>query len=86
MKFVEKRPLDDPDVAARKLIKIASTVETVQDARIFIELVNLPFLQGGGTPEQYRAGIRRAIEKGWFEVHESGVFVRFTQAGAELFA
>jgi hypothetical protein len=42
--------------------------------------VNLPFLRAGGTPEHYRAGIRRAIEKGWVELHESGTYVRFTMA------
>jgi hypothetical protein len=34
----------------------------------------------------YRAGIRRAIEKGWLVMHESGTYLRFTQAGADLFA
>jgi hypothetical protein len=58
----------------------------VQDGRIFIELVNLPFLLGGGSPEQYRAGIKLAIEGGWFEMHENGTYLRFTQAGAELVA
>jgi len=86
MKFVEKKPLADPDVAARKLVEIANSVEPVHDARIYIELINLPFLRAGGTPAEYRAGLKRAIEKGWFELHESGTYVRFTQAGAELFA
>jgi len=27
-----------------------------------------------------------AIERGWLVLHESGTFVRFTQAGADLFA
>jgi hypothetical protein len=26
------------------------------------------------------------IEKGWLVLHESGTFVKFTQAGADLFA
>jgi hypothetical protein len=51
----------------------------VQDGRIFIELVNLPFLLGGGSPEQYRAGIKLAIEGGWFEMHENGTYLRFTR-------
>ena len=86
MKFVEKKLLADPDVAARQLVEIANSVEAVHDARIYIELINLPFVRGGGTPEEYRAGLKRAIEKGWFELHESGTYVKFTQAGAELFA
>jgi hypothetical protein len=35
MKFVEQpRLFGDPDVAARKLVEIASTIEPVQDGRI----------------------------------------------------
>ena len=86
MKFIEPRPYADPDVAARKLVEIANSVEPVHDARIYIELVNLPFLRAGATPDEYRAGLKRAIEKGWFELHESGTYVKFTQAGAEMFA
>ena len=32
------------------------------------------------------AGLKRAIEKGWLVLHESGTFVRSTQAGSDLFA
>jgi hypothetical protein len=38
------------------------------------------------TPAEYKAGVERAIEKGWLELHESGTFVRFTQTGKDLFA
>jgi len=48
--------------------------------------VNGAFLKGGGTPDQYCAGIERAIAKGWLSRHESGTYVTFTLAGAELFA
>jgi hypothetical protein len=37
MKFVEPRPFADPDVAARKLVEIASTIEPVRNGRIYIE-------------------------------------------------
>ena len=50
MKFVETRPYADPELAARKLVEIASTIEPVQNGRIYIELVNAPFLQAGGSP------------------------------------
>jgi hypothetical protein len=82
MKFTADRPLSDPDKAARKLVEIANTVEAVQDGRIHIELINAPFLQGGGSPAEYKAG----LAKGWLTIHRSGVYVKFTQAGAELFA
>ena len=87
VKYVETTPLSDPATAARKLIEIASGIEAVQDGRIHIEKVNGPFLyEIKGTPAQYSAGIKYAIERGWIEMHRSGTFIRFTQAGAELFA
>jgi hypothetical protein len=87
MKFAANRPYADPEAAARKLIEIANSVEAVQDGRIFIELLNGPFLFDlKGTPAEYSAGLNLAIERGWLEIHESGTYVKFTQAGAELFA
>jgi hypothetical protein len=86
MKFVEKSNFTNPDAAARKLVEIANTAEAVQDGRIYIELVNSPFLKGGGTPDQYRAALARAITLGWLLLHESGTYVKLTPAGAELFA
>ena len=87
MKFVEPRPFADPEVAARKLLELANAFEPVQDGRIYIEKINGPFLfELKGTPAEYKAGLLRAIEKGWLELHESGTYVRFTEAGAALFA
>jgi hypothetical protein len=86
VKFVAERPLADPDAAARKLVEIANATEAVQDGRIYIELVNAAFLAAGGTPAEYRAGLERAIAQGWLWRHESGTYVKFTAAGAELFA
>ena len=40
----------------------------------------------GATPAEYKARPNYAIEKGWLELHESGTFVKFTTAGADLFA
>jgi hypothetical protein len=37
------------------------------------------------TPAEYKAGLDRAIAKGWLVLHENGTFVKFTQAGADLF-
>jgi hypothetical protein len=86
-KFVAERPYADPAAAARKLVDIANTVESVQDGRIFIELINAPFLfELKGTPEEYSAGLELAIERGWLQLHESGTYVKFTETGAELFA
>jgi hypothetical protein len=86
MKFIEPSRFTDPDAAARKLVEIANAVEAVQDGRIYIERVNGPFLEGGGTPDQYRAALDRAIALGWLWLHESGTYVKFMPAGAEMFA
>jgi hypothetical protein len=86
MKFVEPSQFADPDVAARKLVEIANGIEAVQDGRIYIERINAAFLEAGGTPDQYRIALARAISKGWLWRHESGTYVKFTPAGAELFA
>jgi hypothetical protein len=86
-KFVAERPYADPETAARKLVEIANSVEAVQDGRIHIELLNAPFLyEFKGTPAEYSSGLDRTIERGWLHLHESGTYVKFTQAGAELFA
>jgi hypothetical protein len=87
MKFATERAYADPEKAARKLVEIANQVDAVQDGRIFIELVNAPFLyEHKGTPAEYKAGLNLAIERGGLVLHESGTYVRFTQVGAELFA
>ena len=40
----------------------------------------------GAKPAEYKAGLMLAIERGYLVLHESGTFVKFTPAGAELFA
>jgi hypothetical protein len=87
MNFTADRPYANPETAARKLIEIANAVAPVQDGRIFIELINWPFLSElKGTPAEYKAGLDLAIARGWLWLHESGTYVKFTQVGAELFA
>jgi hypothetical protein len=86
VKFAEPRPYADPDKAARKLVDICNSIEAIQDGRLHIEKVNAPFLQAGGSPAEYGAGLDRAIQLGWLWKHESGTYVKFTEAGADLFA
>jgi hypothetical protein len=87
MKFDDARPFADPEIVARKVIELANSVEVTQDGRIHIEKINGPMLfQLKATPTEYKAGLDRAIANGWLVLHESGTFVRFTQAGADLFA
>ncbi len=87
MKYVEPRPFADPDVAAKKLLELAHAFEPIQYDRIYIEVLNGPMLfQLKATPAEYKAGLDRAIEKGWLEPHESGTFVTMTQRAKDLFA
>jgi hypothetical protein len=81
-----RAPFADPDAAARKLVEIANAAEAMQDGRIHIELINAPFLAAGGSADDFRAGIERAIALGWLWRHESGTYVKFTDSGAALFA
>jgi hypothetical protein len=41
---------------------------------------------GAFSSPGYGAGLKRAIGNGWLKLHESGTFVAFTPAGADLFA
>jgi hypothetical protein len=38
------------------------------------------------SPAEYSAGLKLAINRGWLAMHESGTYVKFSQAGADLFA
>ena len=71
----------------RKILEIANAVEPVHDGRIHIEKINGPFqFQHGGKPAEYRAGMELTIERGLLWINESESCVKFTHAGAELFA
>ena len=64
-----------------------SSVEALQDGRIHIEKINAPFLfVEKATAAEYKAGLDLAIARGWLKLHETGTYVRFTPAGADLFA
>jgi hypothetical protein len=75
-------PYADPEKAA--ILEIANTVEPIQ-GRIHIEKINEPFLfRDRGSPPEYGAGLKLAIDRGWLKMHRSGTYVKFTPAGAEL--
>jgi hypothetical protein len=87
MKFAIDRPYSDPEKAARRLIEHARAFQPVQEGRIYIEKINAPFLfSDKGTPAEYSAGLKLAIDRGWLELHESGTYVKVTQSGVDLFA
>jgi hypothetical protein len=87
MKYATERPYSEPEKAARRLLEHAHAFEPIQDGRIYIEKINGPFLYiDKGSPAEYSAGLKLAIERGWLEMHDSGTYVKFTAAGADLFA
>ena len=67
MKFAADRPWSDPEKAARKLLEIANAAEAVQDGRIYIELINAPFLfREHATPADIApASSWRSSAAGW---------------------
>jgi hypothetical protein len=87
VKLTTNRPYADPEKAAHRLLEHAHAFEPIQDGRIYIEKLNGPFLYiDRGSPAEYSAGLKLAIERGWLEMHDSGTYVKFTVAGADLFA
>jgi hypothetical protein len=87
LKLTADRPFADPDKAARRLLEHAHAFEPIQDSRIYIEKLNGPFLYiDKGSPAEYTAGLELAIARDWLEMHDSGTYVKFTAAGADLFA
>ena len=85
-KFAADRPYSDPEKAARKILEIANSVEAVQDGRIHIEKINAPFLfRERATPadivlaSSWRSNVAGSCST------KSGTYVKFTQAGADLF-
>jgi hypothetical protein len=86
MKFVGDRPLSDPETAMRRLLEIANGIEADHAARLQVATVNSQFLASGGTPAQYGAAVKLAIERGFLTQHMSKAFLMFTQSGADLFA
>jgi len=87
MKFATDRSYADPEKAAHKLVEIANAIETIQDGRIYIKLINAPLpFEHKASPAEYKTGLDLAIKRGWLVLHDSGTFAKFTPAGAELFA
>jgi hypothetical protein len=83
VKHVTERPFANPEAAARQLVQLASGIGAVQDGRI----INYPFLYTlKGSGAEFGAGIKSAVERGWFDLHESGTYVRLLTPGKDLLA
>jgi hypothetical protein len=80
LKLNTDRPYADPEEAARRILEIAKEVSPVQDGRIYVELINGPFLfRDRGSAAEYGAGLRLLIEREQLEMHESGTYVRILE-------
>jgi hypothetical protein len=69
VKFVDTRPLADPDAAARKIVELANAVEPYFDNRILIEKINGPFvyeLRQSGPRSCHREGLAGAARERYF--------------------
>jgi hypothetical protein len=67
------------------LLEIANAMEAPHG---FIEVghLNRTFLNEGGSPDEYRAGIARLKAEGLIDMHPSGARLTFTDKGAQRFA
>jgi hypothetical protein len=73
MKFAADRPFAAPEKAARRLMQHAHAFEPLQDGRIYVEVLNGPFLFGDkGTPAEYTAGLDYGIRQGWLTMTRAG--------------
>ena len=83
MKYATDRHYSDPEKAARRLLEYAQAFEPIQEAQSISR-------SSGSLPQsharEYAAALDYAILKGWLQIHESGTFLKFTPAGADLFA
>jgi hypothetical protein len=80
MIYAEPWPYADPrKSAARRILEIANSVKPMQDGASTSRRSTGPFLfQDKGSPAEYGAGMKLAIDRGWLMKHESGTLVCFT--------
>jgi hypothetical protein len=86
MKFKQDRPLASADVAELKLLEPANAIEPDHARRIAVGVLNRQFIDADGDLAEYTVAMQAAIGHGYLEMHPSGGYVTFTQAGADLFA
>ena len=85
MKFKGERPYADLAAAERKLLELANAMEA-DAGRLPIGTLNTQFIDAGASVPEYVAAMKAAIAHGYLAMHQSGGYVTFTQAGADLFA
>jgi hypothetical protein len=85
---LESRALADKTCPKRPTRPAASACTRIRGKPLLLRIWNdshtAPF--SSASPAEYGAGLKLAIERGWLWMHESGTYVKFTPASAELFA
>ena len=85
MKYTTDRPYADPEKAARRILEIANSLSRFRAASTSRKSTSRFFsATAAARPNTARAS-NSPIERGWLTMHESGTFVAFTPAGAEVF-
>ena len=80
------RLMADKGLAARRLLERAHALNRFRMAYLCREDQRPVPVRRQGHASGIQAGLQFAIERGWLELHESGTYVKFTAAGADLFA
>jgi len=86
MKFVSDRPFAGPDAAARKLMQLGQRRRAGAGRPHLYRKINWAFLIWPAiraTPSEYKAGLDLATAKGWLWLHESGTYVKLTEASEQ---
>lgn len=84
-KPANSRPYADPEAAAKRILEIAKSVEPAIRGRIYIGIVNGPFLfRDRGSVAEYGAALRLLIERKQLFLHESGTFVWLPESTPSL--
>jgi hypothetical protein len=87
MKFAADRPYGDPEKLRSQAGRDRQFGRGCAGRPNLHRTDNAPFLfEHKGSPAEYKAGLELATARGWLALHESGTYVRFMPAGAELFA
>jgi hypothetical protein len=87
VKYVEPRPFADPEAAARKLMELANAVEPLaldRELEAGAVFVRAALELGQERPVDLLDVDAAVLHRLW--LHESGTYVKLTEAGAALFA
>ena len=84
MKFVDNKPLADPEAAARKLLDIVrASIAESSLPYAYTGATNTAFTRAGGSIEEYAAGLEHAAAQKWLEIDRSGTRIVLLPDGAE---